>query len=308
MKYLKEPLTTSQIIDVLKERGLFIEDEEKACRYLEHVSYFRFASYLRPMEIDTKSHKYKTTASFDKACCLYEFDMKLRELLFSAIQQIEISLRSKIINRFSLAYGPMWFINDSLATDKHKYVENLNTIERELQRSKDDYIKDHYKKYDSTTFPPSWKILELSSFGCLTKLYINFGDVYVKKKIARDYDVPQHEILESWMKSVNVIRNICAHHGRIWNRIIPVMPQLPKTLKNKWIVEKPQLSNRLYTSLCCIAYWLNSINPNNSFISDFKTLLRKYPNVDTNAMGFMKDWEREPLFRKDDRGLRTVEF
>ena len=297
MKYLKEPLTTSQIIDVLKERGLSIEDEEKACRYLEHVSYFRFASYLRPMEIDSKSHNYKMTASFDKACCLYEFDMKLRELLFSAIQQIEISLRSKIINKFSLAYGPMWFINESLAIDKHKYVENLNTIERELQRSKDDFIKEHYKKYDKTTFPPSWKLFELSSFGCLIKLYNNFNDVSVKKKLSRDYGVPQHEIMESWMISVNVIRNICAHHGRMWNRIIPVMPQLPKTLKNKWIVEKPQLSNKLYSSLCCIAYWLNSINPNNSFTSDFKTLLRKYPNVDTNAMVFTKEWEIEPLFR-----------
>lgn len=298
MKYFKEPLTTSQIIDVLKERGLLIEDEEKACRYLEHVSYFRFASYLRPMEQDSKSHKYKPTASFEKARSLYEFDMKLRESLFSAIQQIEISLRTKIINKFSLAYGPMWFINESLATDKHKYVENLNTIEREIQRSKDDFIKEHYKKYDIRTFPPSWKLLELSSFGCMTKLYINFADTSVKKKIARDYYIPQHEILESWMKSVNVIRNICAHHGRIWNRIIPVMPQLPKKLNNNWIVDKPNISNKLYSFLCCIAYWLNSVNANNSFVSDFKTLLREYPNVDTKAMGFTDEWEREPLWNE----------
>ena len=84
MKYLKEPLTTSQIIDVLKERGLSIEDENAAVHYLEHISYFRFAAYLRPMETDTKLHTYKETATFDKARSLYEFDVRLRELLFSA--------------------------------------------------------------------------------------------------------------------------------------------------------------------------------------------------------------------------------
>lgn len=88
------------------------------------------------MEADTKLHIYKETATFDKARSLYEFDMKLWELLFSAIQQIEISLRSKIINKFSLKYGPMWFLEESLTIDKHKYIENLNTIKRELERSK----------------------------------------------------------------------------------------------------------------------------------------------------------------------------
>ena len=136
MKYLKEPLTTSQIIDVLKERGLSIEDENAAVHYLEHISYFRFAAYLRPMETNTKLHTYKETATFDKARSLYEFDMRLRELLFLAIQQIEISLRSKIINKFSLKYGPMWFLEETLAIDKHKYIDNLTTIKRELERSK----------------------------------------------------------------------------------------------------------------------------------------------------------------------------
>ena len=195
-------MTTSQIIDVLKERGLSIEDENAAVHYLEHISYFRFAAYLRHMETDTKLHTYKETATFDKA----------------------------------------------------------------------------------------------RSFGCLVKLYNNFNDVSVKKKIAKDYGVPQHEIMESWMISVNVIRNICAHHGRVWNRIIPVMPQLPKTLKNSWIVNKPQTFNKLYSSLCCIAYWLNSINPNNNFVSNLKSLLKSYSNVDPNAMGFNKNWEQEPLW------------
>lgn len=297
MSYTKQPLDTPDIIETLKERELAITSEEKAIDFLNHVSYFRFATYLRPMEDDALTHHYKPNASFEKAVMLYEFDAKLRQLLFSAIQQIEISLRSKIINKFSLAHGAMWFLDSSLATDKHKFAENLNTLERELQRSKDDFIKEHFVKYNANGYPPAWKLIELTSFGCLTKLYFNFSDTSVKKKIAREYGVPQHEILESWMKSVNALRNACAHHSRIWNRVMPVMPQMPSSLNHSWISNRPLLANRLYAILCCMVYWLNAISSGNTLAKDFKDLLDAYPNVDARAMGFPEDWRDEPLWK-----------
>lgn len=301
MKYTKLPLDTSDIIDVLKTRGLAITDEKKAVEFLNHVSYFRFATYLRPMEEDVRLHRYKATASFEKAVMLYEFDIRLRQLLFAVIQQIEISLRSKIINKFSLAHGAMWFLDSELAVDKHKFAENLNTLERELQRSKDDFIKEHFEKYNSGGYPPAWKLLELTSFGCLTKLYFNFSDISVKKKIAREYGVPQHEILESWMKSINALRNACAHHGRVWNRVMAVKPQMPVRLKNKWISNTSIAPNRLYAVLCCMLYWLNAISLNHSLVTDFKALLKAYPNVDIKAMGFPEQWEAESIWNETER-------
>ena len=296
MSYTKRPLDTPDIIHTLKERGLAIADENKAVEFLNHVSYFRFATYLRPMEEDGTTRRYKSSASFEKAVMLYEFDNRLRQLLFSAIQQIEISLRSKIINKFSLAHGAMWFLDSSLSVDKHKFADNLSTLERELQRSKDDFIKEHFSKYSASGFPPAWKLIELTSFGCLTKLYFNFSNTSVKKKIAREYGVPQHEILESWMKSVNALRNACAHHGRVWNRVMAVKPQLPSNLKSNWISNVSVAPNRLYAILCCIIYWLNAISPNHTLVNDFKALLRAYTNVDTKAMGFPENWETEPLW------------
>ena len=297
MSYTKQPLDTPDIIGTLKERGLTIADEEKAMTFLNHVSYFRFATYLRPMEDDATTHHYKSNASFEKAVMLYDFDTKLRQLLFTAIQQVEISLRSKIINKFSLAHGAMWFLESSLATDKHKFAENLSSLERELQRSKDDFIKEHFIKYNMNGYPPAWKLIELTSFGCLTKLYFNFSDTTVKKKIAREYGVPQHEILESWMKSINALRNACAHHSRIWNRVMAVKPQLPGKLKNAWILNTSVASNRLYAILCCLIYWSNAISSNNTLAKDFKELLDAYPNVDAKAMGFPENWRSEPLWK-----------
>ena len=165
-------------------------DERKAFDFLENVSYFRFAAYLHPFKAPG-GHGYKENAAFEKAVRLYEFDAKLRTLLFSAIQKIEISLRAKVINLFSLNSGAFWFVNPDLAVDKHMFAENLSSLDRELQRSKDDFIKEHYVKYGKEDFPPAWKLIDLTSFVCLTKLYFNFANGAVKKKIARSYGVPQ---------------------------------------------------------------------------------------------------------------------
>ena len=170
-------------------------------------------------------------------------------------------------------------------------------MDRELQRSKDDFIKEHYIKYGKEDFPPAWKLIDLTSFGCLTKLYFNFANGAAKKKIARSYNVPQQEILESWMKSINALRNCCAHHGRVWNRVMPVMPQLPMKLKQAWIMNKPEVANRLYSVLCCLLYWLNAIDSQNELCAKFKDLLSQYPEVDTNAMGFPKHWQDETLWK-----------
>jgi abortive infection bacteriophage resistance protein len=297
MRYTNSPLDSSTLLKSLKDKGLTVCDKERALTFLNHVSYFRFAAYLRPLRMNGDADLFKPNATFEKAVALYEFDARLRMLLFSAIQKIEISLRSKIINQFSLAHGPFWFSDPELAFDKHKFTENISTLDHELQRSKDDFIKEHIAKYGKEDFPPAWKLLDLTSFGCLTKLFFNFTDESVKKKIARSYGVPQQEILESWMKAINALRNCCAHHGRVWNRIMPVMPQMPHTLQNPWIANRPNVSNRLYSVFCCLVYWANAIDPGNDIVRKFKVLLSDYPMVDTLAMGFPAGWQEEPLLR-----------
>lgn len=297
MTYDNPPLDQSAIITILKERGLLIGDEKAATLFLEDVSYFRFAAYLRPMEQDVHTHTFKSNATFENALALYTFDEKLRILIFGAIQKIEVSLRARIINQFSISHGAYWFADASLAIDKHKFADNLGVLERELLRTKEDFIKQHYSKYEKTGFPPAWKLLELASFGCLTKLYFNFSNIPVKKRLARSYGVPQHEILESWMKAIGALRNVCAHHGRVWNRIMPVMPMLPRSLRPCWITTDSVSANRLYAVLCCLVYWLDVVDKANTFVRELKSLLACYHNVDTHAMGFPDGWESEPLWR-----------
>lgn len=102
------------------------------------------------------------------------------------------------------------------------------------------------------------------------KLFFNFSSTRFKKRIARSYGVPQHEILESWMKNLCAIRNICAHHGRLWNRVIPVKPIIPSRVRSIWISNTSVSQTRLYAGLCCMLYWLNAIDSNNTFCTRLK--------------------------------------
>ena len=160
MKYSKQPLTIEQQTSLLKDRGLSIGDEAAARKILNAVR-------------------------------LYDFDASLRELLFKAIARIEIALRTKMIHHFSLAHGAFWFADKSLSREERLFQENIGSVERELHRTKEDFIKEHFKKYDCPPFPPAWKTLEVVSFGALSKMYYNFSDIKVKKHKSKEERCPQ---------------------------------------------------------------------------------------------------------------------
>lgn len=231
------------------------------------------------------------------ALALYYFDKELRTLIFTAVQSVEIALRAKMVHHISLKYGAFWFTDSSLFTNGSIHQTCLNQIEQELSRSREDFIQEHLDKYSSPELPPVWKTLEVTSFGTLSKLFCNLSDISIKKKIAREFNLPQHKVLESWIKCIVVLRNCLAHHARVWNRNFPIMPQMTANLRGAWVVPNGFLLVKVYSQLCCLAYFENHIHPNNDFKSKLKKLLAKYPNVDTVAMGFPQNWETEPLWK-----------
>lgn len=135
MEYTKQPIDLPGQVEMLKERGLIIEDEQYTLECLRIISYFRLANYLRPMEYDKVVHRFKPDSRFENAISLYYFDKKLRTLVFTVIQSIEIALRTKIIHHFSLQFGAFWFMNKSLFKDDRIFDNCLHSIKEELRPS-----------------------------------------------------------------------------------------------------------------------------------------------------------------------------
>ena len=303
MKYTKLPLDYPEIISLLKERGLIIEDDNKAKNYLKVISYFRLANYFHPMERDKTLHLFKPDSYFENAVDLYEFDSELRSLTFSAIQAVEIALRTKMIHHISLKYGAFWFMDKNLFSNEAIFQKCQSHIQEELKRTKEEFILEHYKKYSDPDMPPVWKTLEVITFGTLSKLYCNIKDNSIKKKIAKEFYLPQHIILENWIKCAVVLRNYLAHHARLWNRNFPIIPQTSKPFRKKWLNHQIPVTNKLYPHLCCLQYFLNSIKEDNFFKERLKVLIANHPNVDIAALGFPADWEKEPLWEGRANGL-----
>lgn len=297
MKYSKQPLDYSEILDLLESRGLIIRDRNKAIECLKVVSYFRLDNYFHPMESDKVQHIFKPGSTFDNAMDLYRFDCDLRELIFTAIQAVEIALRSKMIHHISLQYGAFWFTDVSLFRDANIHHKCMEQIRQELKRTREEFIIEHSAKYSEPELPPVWKTLEVTSFGTLSKLFCNFADNKIKKRIAREFNLPQHLVLESWIKSAVVLRNYLAHHSRVWNRKFPIKPQMTTPLRGNWVIPPVGNYDKLYSQLCYLQYLLNVIRPCNNFSFRLKVLLTEHLNVDTSAMGFPGNWLDEPLWR-----------
>lgn len=274
-----------------------MSDEDMAIKQLASISYFRLASYWKLYETDTATHQFINGTRLKDVVSLYNFDKELRTIIFTAIQDIEVALRTRIIHFFSLEHGAFWFMDATKFNNLSIFNACLENIQNELSRSREEFLQEHFARYDSPSMPPVWKTLEVVSFGNLSKLYANMKDNDVKKKVAKSMGLPKYEYMESWMRSITVLRNCCAHHGRVWNRRYPTMPQMPARLPLAWADTSRVRPMKLYAQLCAILYLEQSIVPNSNIKDKLLKLLADYPQVSVRRMGFPNGWENEPLWQ-----------
>jgi abortive infection bacteriophage resistance protein len=294
--FAKVALTYQAQIQLLKERGLVIGDEAKALFLLENISYYRLSGYWFPLLADKIEHQFKNGASFENAFRLYCFDKELRKLFLSELEKIEVAIRAKMIYILSHAHGPFWFQNPELFRNQFAHTNSINKIGEEFDRSDEEFIAAFKKKYNNS-LPPSWMILEITSFGSLSKLYSFLNPGRNKREIANHFGLSD-SVFSSWLHSIVYLRNVCAHHSRLWNRVMSISPQFPQKAHKPWLITGAITNNRSYFMLCMVKYLLHTVNPRNSLKSKIDNLLAKYPNVDIGAMGFPPDWKNEPLWQK----------
>jgi abortive infection bacteriophage resistance protein len=292
----KQPFSYLQQLEQLQKRGLQIPNIEKATHLLESISYYRLSGYWYPLLADKVNHTFKVAATFDTAFNLYCFDRELRVLIIQELEKIEVSIRAKMIYLLSHQNGAFWYQDASLFKNQKRHSNDLIALDKEYKRSDADFIVAFRSKY-SNPLPPSWMLLELTSFGTLSSLFSNLKPTRTKRNIANYFGLDENTFA-SWMHSIVYIRNVCAHHSRLWNRVMSIQPIKPLTTRKKWLENSSVANNKTYYILSMILYLLQTINPKNSFSQRFQTLLAKYPNVDTRAMGFPSNWKDEILWNK----------
>lgn len=302
MTYNKPAKSIDEQIELLKQRGLIIKNNSYAQYYLKTIGYYRLSGYWWPMLEENKSdHIFKANSTFENVILIYCFDKDLRLLLFSVIENIEIAFRTKLIYHLSHEISPWWFENPINFIDSAKHSASLESISREISYSKEVFIKEHHKKYNSDSrMPPAWKTIEVASLGSISKLYFNLKkSIKSKDTIAKEFGVVNSYYLPSWLQSITQIRNMIAHHSRVWNKNLPGRPRLLAKPSYPWLTIVPSVKehHKLYIHLCCMKYLLDRIEPNNNMATQLNSLLNNYSNIDPKALGLSPKWHDEPLWR-----------
>ncbi len=297
ISYLKPPECSAKLVSLLQKRGLMIDDFSKAEEYITNIGYFRLSAYFYPLlKLPKTDHIYKEGSSFTQVLNLYRFDRKLRMLIFNEIEKIEVSIRSIMVNTTCLYFNDaFWITNINNFANKTYFNSSMQEIDSELSKSKEDFIV-HFKDTYIEPYPPAWVIAEILPLGNICRIYKNISDTGLKKQISRKFGL-QPIAFESWIMTLAGLRNICCHHGRLWNRLLALRTALPQNTYYPWLKEQNSIDiQRVYLRLCMIKYLLYSVSPNNTFKEKLTDLLRKYPMVDIQAMGFPLNWELEPLW------------
>jgi len=298
MNYTKSALTIQEQINLLEKRGMKFLDKKRAYKYLENISYYRFSAYSYIFRKDNgKNQLFVDSTSFERVLNIYLFDRKLKLLIFDIIERIEVALRTQIIYHFSQNYGPYFFQNENLFSNNLFFQENLKHLDKEINRSFETFIKHYKKKYSNPNRPPAWMSFEVASLGLLSKFYRNLKNCDEKKRISEHFGLMHPYVLESWIQNISFVRNIIAHHSRLWNRKLTITAKKPRRIKYQWVENKQYNAHSIYAFLIIVLYLGKRINPNINFSKKIKNLITEYKkDVDLEKMGFPINWQNEKLW------------
>lgn len=258
--YMTKPATTiDEQLDLLKTRGLAIQDEDKAREILLDIGYYRLGFYLFPFEksypqLRNRTHEYIDGATFEDAVKLYYFDFDLRLLLTRYLTRIEIAFRTALIYNLSNKYSPnsVWFISPSVVS--RSYARNFENKVYTADFKRNPIIQRHHQKNPNDRFAPSWKTLEFMTFGAVMKLYEQLKERDDKILIAQKLGIRQVVTFESYMHTIREVRNACAHGHLLYEL------RLPRRINRGPAHITPQESGNIVGALRVIIYMMAQIS------------------------------------------------
>lgn len=295
--YRKPATSYTEQIDLLKQRCMQFADEAEAAFYLQHISYYRLGAYWLPFEADHATHHFHPDTSFEQVLRLYRFDRELRLLVLDAIERVEVSARAQWAHQLGHAHGAHAHLNAALAKRRDHWQNNIEALSKEVDRSEEVFIR-HLTSTYSDRLPPIWACCEVMSMGLLSRWYSNLKPTPLRRQIADVFDL-DHNTLQSWLHHLSVVRNICAHHSRLWNRQFDrVAPQAPRSkpsaLKDTFVT-----GHGLYNTLLILMYLMDIIAPQHRWGGKLIRLLLEHENLLEKHMDFPGGWRSLPLWQRE---------
>lgn len=294
MRYSKPPLSFEEQADLLIFRGL-LADRQDLIEKLKAVSYYRLSGYLYTYR--NPDDTFKPNTALEQVWKRYTFDRQLRLLVLDAIERVEISIRTGLVYHHSQSFGPFGYTNGMNLPhlNKNEFMMLQGKLRDVVKQSKEPFVIHFQNKYgDVHSDLPLWMISELWSFGNMFTFFRGV-DKQVKRQIASNYALA-FGVLESWLHSLNSVRNICAHHSRLWNRVLGIKPMIP-TKDPQWHSPVEVSNDRIFSILTLLKYLLKYVAPQSQWQKRLEDLFSRYNTIPLSSMGFQGNWKECPIWK-----------
>lgn len=325
MAYSKPHLTFEQQVAKLIARGLVCENEASAVQLLKTVGYYRLSAYVYPFRdllpedeqrIESPAHfrtdNISAGVTFEHVRGLWKFDRALRLLCLDAIETIEIGLRTQVAytlgERDAFGHLERSFLNpescsapsrrDGCADRFEEWISRYESLR--VAAMSEDFVKHNTHKYGQRL--PVWISVEFLDFGALVRLY-SLLEKSDKTQIAANLNIKGGALLGDWLRDINYIRNLSAHHSRLWNRVPTYKPgkfkahQVPAPLQHAGQLDP---RDKIYVHLAVMAFLVRRIDPTANWPLTLRTRMKKFPQTPgitpVTDMGFPQGWEDLPLW------------
>jgi abortive infection bacteriophage resistance protein len=294
-----------------------IPDHAKAEEYLQRIGYYRLSAYWYPFRKVAQQedgsfllgNEFKADTEFKHATDLYAFDKALRLLALDAIERIEISVRTEAAlsvgrhNPFTHRDPAMLDRNFTSAKPPRvvsMYSGWLQKLDEKESSSKEEFAVHFRAKYPGEHMP-IWIAVELLDFGPLSILLsgMRYSDLQV---VSHSYGGLRPHLIKSWVRSLSAIRNVCAHHSRLWNKPLvdqPALPNIGEVPELNHLLNMPGANQRIYAALAIMRVLLKRINPRTKWAERLKAHVATFPaapNIKIADAGFPPDWDSLPLW------------
>lgn len=295
MEYAKQHLSFDQQADLLLERGL-VADREVLIQRLFDTGYYRMSGYTYPFR---SGDVFRPGATLDKVWETYVFDRQLRLVVFDAVERVEVFIRTQMAYLLSESGGPFGYLDPAslprLSGSKHE--DFLNKCRHSFLRSREPFAVHFHDVYgDKHELPPYWMLVNLMDFGMTLTLYRG-APVKVRQQVAAHLWVAP-AVLQSWLMTLNTVRNICAHHGRLWNRMLGTQPMIPRD-EPRWHEPYEIDSRKIGAVVMILRYLLRRVAPSTHRPQRFEGLLAEHPAIDQSRMGLSTGWKESQIWLGD---------
>lgn len=286
--YTKAHHSIQDQIAKLQSRGMQFDNIPIAEHYLSHMNYYRLTAYWLPYEQDHTTHTFIPGTKFSEVLKHYVFDRELRLLALDAIERVEVSVRTQMAYLLSKSYGTHPHMQPQVFYCPIRYAQTLNKLKAEYDRSSETFT-DHFKQNYHEKLPPIWAAVELMTLGQISHWYSNIRQRSDRNAIAKIYGLDE-KIFSSYLHNLTIIRNICAHHGRLWNKRFTFAVVIPTNPVEFASSVNPGSKKSIYNILVFLKYMMDQINPGHTWGNRIKELIDNNA-INTSAMGFPSNWE-----------------